>query len=690
MNELYFTSVFDKNITAYNNGCKLIINQGGTRSGKTWSILQLLFLIALNSKSHKVISVVSHALPHLKLGAMRDFDTILLNYGIIPGNIKNHTDNYYTIGKSIIEFFGTDTLDKVHGPTRDILFVNEANFIKYDIYDQLAIRTKGCKIIDFNPTQVFWCQDDIMNLYPYVLIKSTYKDNEHLTSEQIKQIEAKKGIEKYANWWRVYGEGEIGNLEGVIYSDWEYGEFDNSLPFGYGLDFGFYPDPDAMVKVAIDNKRKRIYLDECIYENNNGTEALRKSIVSNDVGQSLIIADSAESRLISDLSGTFNIRKVVKKPGSVIEGIRLLQDYKFIVTHRSYNLVKELKNYIWSDKKAGLPIDAFNHCFTGDTNIITSLGSKSIKDIKKDDLVLTSTGFQKVLKRFNNGRKKIFVYDLYFSDLCIRLECTDNHKLKTKSGWKQIKDITEKDEIYLHKSLTGKSIQNILEKDIFQKEQKECTSLFMNTTSGKHQRGLVSIIKTRTLKTIALKIYHLSRFQNTLLSILKKDSLKIQNTEKDLLMEEKEKQKNGTQVQLEYSGIKNTMINARINYIVKYYQSVMFAIRNFMQHSIRDSVPIIANQNSEEIINLILNQEYVHGVEKNLSVENIQSKEIVQSHVLLRKECITASEQEVYDLMVDNEHEYFANGVLVHNCLDAARYYAMSVTVINKTRLVSI
>jgi phage terminase large subunit len=355
------SSVFWKNFEAYNSGNKLIINQGGTRSTKTWSILQLLFLIALKSETKKVISVVSHALPHLKLGAMRDFDNILLNSDQVPDNIKNKTDNYYTINKSIIEFFGTDSVDKVHGPSRDILFVNEANFIKYDIYDQLAIRTKGCKFIDFNPTQSFWCHDDVMPLYKHTLIKSTYRDNEHLTDEQVKQIEAKKGIEKYANWWRVYGEGEIGQLEGVIYPDWEYGEFDSSLPYGYGLDFGFYPDPDALVKVAIDSRRKRIYLDECLYENNNGTEDLRKSLRSVGVDRSLIIADSAEARLISDLSGSFNIRKVIKKPGSVVEGIRLIQDYKLIVTERSFNLVNELKNYIWSDKKAGLPLDAFNH-----------------------------------------------------------------------------------------------------------------------------------------------------------------------------------------------------------------------------------------------------------------------------------------------------------------------------------------
>ena len=133
------TTVFSKNLKAYNEGHNLIVNQGGTRSGKTFAILQLFAIIAKESKKNRIISVVSYALPHLKLGAMRDFDSILLSIGIIPDKVKNKTENSYKIGNTIIEFFGTDNLAKVHGPARDILFVNEANFIKKDVYDHLAI-----------------------------------------------------------------------------------------------------------------------------------------------------------------------------------------------------------------------------------------------------------------------------------------------------------------------------------------------------------------------------------------------------------------------------------------------------------------------------------------------------------------------------------------------------------------------
>ena len=149
MNEGFkITSVFQKNNQALKDGYDLIINQGGTRSGKTYSILQLLFLKALYSKKELIISVVSRALPHLRLGAMRDFDNILISYGINPDKIKNKTESYYKVGNSIIEFFGADQSDKVHGPQRDILFLNEANFLKQEIYDQLTVRTSKTIFIE--------------------------------------------------------------------------------------------------------------------------------------------------------------------------------------------------------------------------------------------------------------------------------------------------------------------------------------------------------------------------------------------------------------------------------------------------------------------------------------------------------------------------------------------------------------
>ena len=370
-----FTNVFDKNILAYQDNQTLIINQGGSRSSKTYSILQLLFLIGIKSTKKLVISVVSRALPHLKLGAMRDFDNILLDAGMIPDKIKNKTDNYYTIGNSIIEFFGVDQLDKVHGPGRDILFINEANFIKFDIYTHLSIRTSLAIFIDYNPSQRFWVHDQVIPTEKHVFIKSTYRDNPLIPANIFNKLEAKRQqYEKHKeqgtltksleNWWRVYGMGEVGTMEGIIFDNWSYGEFDEHLPYGFGLDYGFHPDPDAMVKVAVDQKRMKIYAKECIYSTNNGLEDLRREMGKYCTRKDLIIAESATPRMNHDLGKTFNIQRV-RKTKTVADWLRIMQNYEIIITEDSYNLEMELNNYMWSDKKAGVPAEGYEHLIDG-------------------------------------------------------------------------------------------------------------------------------------------------------------------------------------------------------------------------------------------------------------------------------------------------------------------------------------
>jgi phage terminase large subunit len=349
------TKVFSKNIAAYNTGAKLIVNQGGTSSSKTFSTLQLLYLIAKYSKVRLVISVVSKSLPHLKGGAIRDFENILIGEGIRIDDVKNKTDIIYTIGECIIEFFGGDNVDKAHGPRRDILYLNECNHLSYDIYTQLRIRTKQVTFLDFNPTTEFWVHTEVIPNELHTFIKSTYLDNSYLDESIIEQIESRKNNE---NWWRVYGLGEVGRLEGAIF-DYEFGEFDTGLPFGYGLDFGV-KDPDALIKCAVDKKRKRIYWKEEIHQNGLNTDQLARSIFARKVGHKLIIADSQSKRTILDLKGYgLNIRGVKKSP--IVDDIKLIKGYDIIVDPESYNLSKELNNWLWLDKKGEVPMDAWNH-----------------------------------------------------------------------------------------------------------------------------------------------------------------------------------------------------------------------------------------------------------------------------------------------------------------------------------------
>ena len=342
-------------------GPRLIINQGGQGSSKTYSTLQVIYNLLKSDVPYKV-TFCSYALPHLKQGVVSDFDKILVSFGENLGDVKSQpAQPVYHVGNSEINCYGVEgNLALAHGPRRDILFINECNRkISYEVFDQLFSRSQ-ITFLDFNPATEFWLHDMVIPNFPHVLIKSTFLDNPYLPDSELANILMKKDKPGFENWWRVYGEGELGKLEGAIFQNWRFGEFDNSLPFGFGLDFG-YQDPDAMTKVAVDKKRKIIYVQECIYKEGNSAEQLRGMVNHHVKDNRLIVADAADARMINELSRYFNIKPVNKAKWTVAEAIKMMQDYEIVVTEDSHNLAKELSNYIWSDKKSGTPIDAFNH-----------------------------------------------------------------------------------------------------------------------------------------------------------------------------------------------------------------------------------------------------------------------------------------------------------------------------------------
>lgn len=358
------TNVFKQNVIAYNKhkGTQAVItNQGGQGSSKTRSILQLIYHISNTSRSLKRITIGSYALPHLKGGAMQDLDELLMEEGIYPDSVKNKTEHKYHIGKGEISFVGIEGNEaKATGPRRDILFINEANKrIAYNVFELMNARTKLATFIDFNPSREFWFHDKIMPNFPYELIKSTYLDNPYLPKREQENIISKKDKPGFENWWKVYGLGELGQLEDAILTNWKFGEFDNSLPYGYGLDFGV-KDPDAMVKVAVDNKNKIIYVKEELYKTGNSTAELAELIKSRNVNRGLIIAESANPRTIIDLKHKgLNVKAVQK--GRIIDDVKMLMDYQIIVDPESHNLEKELNGWIWLDKRGEVPLDDYNH-----------------------------------------------------------------------------------------------------------------------------------------------------------------------------------------------------------------------------------------------------------------------------------------------------------------------------------------
>jgi phage terminase large subunit len=376
--EIPTSNIYFKNRDA---NTRYVFNEGGTRSTKTYSINQVAFTLAGESEKPIIFSIVSETMPHLKKGAMRDFFLFLKNNNLYSEKCHNKTDNIYQVNKSIIEFFSVDTPDKVHGPERDYLFVNELQNIDYDTFFHLAQRTRRQIFADWNPVSEFWVYDQFINNPQYkediTLIHSTLYDNPFLSPEIKKDVLLRAARDE--NYRLVYLEGKIGKLEGVIYPNWDYGEFDNSLTFGFGLDFGFHPDPDAMVKIAVDEKRKKIYVKECFYLNDLQIADLKKEIALNAKSHNLIIADSEDPRMISEIrKAGYNIKPVVKFDGSVIEGIRLVQDYDIITDKESLNLVKELRNHTWNDKKAGIPNKGFNHLLSGIRYYVQSTTAKIV------------------------------------------------------------------------------------------------------------------------------------------------------------------------------------------------------------------------------------------------------------------------------------------------------------------------
>lgn len=360
------TNVYIQNLTALydainGNGANLIINSGGQGSSKSYSILQAIYKISQKYEYPLKITFCSYALPHLKQGIVSDFDRILTEEGLNLGVVKSRPEQpVYKIGNATINTYGIEgNLAMAHGPRRDILFINECNRkISYEVYDQLFSRSK-ITIVDFNPDREFWLHTKVIPNFQHVMIKSTFLDNPYLPEGELNNILAKKDKKGFENWWRVYGMGELGKYEGMIFDNWVYGDFDTSLPFCYALDWGYYPDPIAISKIAVDYSRKRIYAKEIF----SGTEINNIDQLFKSVGiqkHDLIICDTNEPRTRANLvNAGYNIQNAVKL--EVVEDIREMKEYEIVVTEDSYNMITALNNYIWNDKRASIPGTEFKH-----------------------------------------------------------------------------------------------------------------------------------------------------------------------------------------------------------------------------------------------------------------------------------------------------------------------------------------
>jgi phage terminase large subunit len=344
---------------------RIIVEQGGTRSGKTYNILIWLVVSYALRNTGKTITLCRKTYPSLRASAMRDFIDILMKLGLYNEDYHNKSNSEITLNGNLVEFIGMDQPQKIRGRKRDVLFANEANELSIEDWRQLSLRTTERIIIDYNPSDEFhWIYDEVITRDDADFYQTTYLDNPFLEDSVIAEIERLKSIDE--NYWRVYGLGERGQAKSLIFTYNECQQIPTSANLvGYGLDFGYSADPTALI--AVYQEGDDLYADELIYRVGMTNSDIYKTIASLNLSKyDPIWGDSAEPKTIDELRRRgLNVKATAKGRDSINIGIDMIRRYRLHVTSRSSNLIKELRNYKYHEDKQGRvtnkPIDAFNH-----------------------------------------------------------------------------------------------------------------------------------------------------------------------------------------------------------------------------------------------------------------------------------------------------------------------------------------
>lgn len=347
-------------------GYRVYVNQGGTSSGKTMTILDVLFFYAIN-EGGCVITIVGQDLPNLKVGSLRDARNIIGGSDWLSKwfTINESSSTIRGLNGSLIEFKSYDNAQDAKNGKRDYLFINEANGIPYDIYWQLQIRTRKKVYIDYNPSERFWVHDEVIGREGVKLIISDHRGNGFLTEDEHQRIE---NIED-AELWRVYARGLTGKVQGLVLTNWD---IVDELPprsewkmYAHGMDFGFAADETALEKVVL--AHGELWVDELIYETGlTNPDIVARARSLGITRADMIIADSAEPKSIAEIQaqGLWCVPSV-KGADSIVVGLDILRRYKIHVTRRSRGLISNLKAYKWQKDRDGkdtnAPQDKNNH-----------------------------------------------------------------------------------------------------------------------------------------------------------------------------------------------------------------------------------------------------------------------------------------------------------------------------------------
>ena len=343
---------------------KIIVEQGGTRSGKTFNILLYIIFEYCLKNNNKTITIARKTFPSVRATVMRDFIDILKQYGLYREEHHNKSSSEYKLNNNLVEFISVDQPQKIRGRKRDILFINEANELDFEDWQQLVFRTTEKIIIDYNPSDEYhWIYDKVLNRGDVDFYKTTYLDNPFLDKSIIKEIERLKQTDE--QYWQIYGLGEKGISKATIFNYYEVSHipYDAEL-VSYGADAGYTNDPSTLVSVY--KKDHNLYIKEHLYRTMMTTKDLSDHFKRESVGRNTIYFDAAEPRLIDELRRMgHNIQPSLKGRDSVNAGIDLLKRFKIHLVASDDNLIMEFRNYKWVTDKSGkltnTPVDKNNH-----------------------------------------------------------------------------------------------------------------------------------------------------------------------------------------------------------------------------------------------------------------------------------------------------------------------------------------
>tara|TARA_B110000285_G_scaffold234537_1_gene311876 strand:+ start:1615 stop:2769 length:1155 start_codon:yes stop_codon:yes gene_type:complete len=346
-----------------NSDKKIVVEQGGTRSGKTYNIILWIIFYYCGKNEGKTITIARKTFPAVRSSVMRDFIDILKGSDLYREENHNKSNSEYILNGNLVEFISMDQPQKIRGRKRDLAFLNEANELTFEDWQQIIFRTNGRIILDYNPSDTFhWIYDKVIPRDDVDFFQTTYKDNPFLDDTIIKEIERLRDTDEH--YWRVYGLGERGTNRAQVFQFTTIQQIPQTAKFlSFGLDFGFTNDPSALVGCY--QEGDNLYFQELLYSTNLTNQDLAREFSKLEIGRyDEIFGDSSEPKSIEELHRMgWNIKPTQKGADSVNAGIDMLKRYKIHII--GSNLMKEMENYKWLEDKNGnllnKPEDKYNH-----------------------------------------------------------------------------------------------------------------------------------------------------------------------------------------------------------------------------------------------------------------------------------------------------------------------------------------